>query len=145
MKGGRPCAALSAFLLILAACGLDKLDGPLANIQGRWTTTDDPLYADRAFEIDDNFLYLLTGGRTFSVHKIHEVLIAEDDLPKYEIEYRGDEGALFSFYFYLSQEDGGTLLFPHEMHMKWHRDPDASVPWGILLDSEKDATPASDP
>lgn len=144
MKGGRWWLSLSAFLLVLA-CGPERYDTPLENIQGRWTTTDDPMYADRAFEIDDDFLYLLTGGDSFTVHKIHEVLIAEDDLPKYTIEYRGDEGALFAFNFYLSQEEGGTILFPHEMHMKWHREPDASVPWGILLDSERDATPASDP
>ena len=143
MKGARWCASMCVFLLI-AACGPDRLDGPLANIQGRWTTTDDPQYADRAFEIDDDFLYLLTGGNSFTVHKIHEVLIADDDLPKYTIEYRGDEGALFSFNFYLSQEEGGTLLFPQEMHMRWHRDPNAKVPWGILLDSEKDTSPPSD-
>ena len=144
MKGARSCASVCAFLLI-AACGPDRLDGPLANIQGRWTTTDDPQYADRAFEIDDDSLYLLTGGNSFTVHKIHEVLIADDDLPKYTIEYQGDEGAMFSFNFYLSQEEGGTVLFPHEMHMKWHRDPNAKVPWGILLDSEKDTSPPSDP
>ena len=143
MKGGRWCVPLSAFLLVLA-CGPERHDTPLENIRGRWTTTDDPMYADRAFEIDDDFLYLLTGGDSFTVHKIHEVLITEDDLPRYSIEYRGDEGALFSFHFYLSQEEGGTLLFPNEMHMKWHRDPDAWVPWGILLESEQDATPASD-
>ena len=143
MKGGRWCASLSAFLLILA-CGSERPEGPLAAVQGRWTTTDDPLYSDRAFEIDDDFLYLLKGGNTFSVHKIHEVKITDDDLPSYRIEYRGDEGALFSFNFYLSQEDGGTLLFPHEMHMKWHRDPDASVPWGILMDVERNARLPSD-
>ncbi len=144
MKSRRLGVTLIAFLLILAACGPDRLDGPLANIQGRWTTTDDTLYADRAFEIDNEFLYLLKGGVTFSVHKIHEVLITEDDLPRYTLEYRGDEGALFSFRFYLSQEDGGTLLFPHEMHMKWHRDPNASVPWGILLDAERNTRLPSD-
>ena len=143
MKGGR-CVSLSAFLLIVG-CGPDRLDAPLANIQGRWTTTDDPQYLDRAFEIDDDYLYLLTGGDTFAIHRIHEVLIADDDLPRYTIEYRGDEGALFSFNFLLSQEEGGTLFFPSQMHMKWHRDPDASVPWGMLLDSENDATSRSDP
>ena len=146
VKDGQWCAVLSAFLLLLAACGgPDRLDGPLANIQGRWTTTDDPQYADRAFEIDNDFLYLLKGGNTFSLHKIHEVLITQDDLPHYTLEYRGDEGALFSFNFYLSQEDGGTLLFPSQMHMKWHRDPDAFVPWGALLEEEGDARSSSDP
>ena len=58
-------------------------------------------------------------------------------------EYRGDEGDLFSFSVYLSQEDGGTLIFPNQMGMKWRRDPDAYVPWGILIDAER-GTPASD-
>ena len=142
MKGRRWCTSLSAFLLILA-CGSDRLDAPLANVQGRWTTTHD-MYADRAFEIDDDFLYLLQGGDTFSVHKIHDVWLTDDDLPRYTIEYRGDAGALFSFNFYLSQEEGGTVLFPHQRHMKWRRDPNASVPWGVLLDLERDTRPSSD-
>ena len=142
MKGGRWCTSLSAFLLILA-CGSDRLDEPLASVQGRWTTTHD-MYADRAFEIDDDFLYLLQGGDTFSVHKIHDVWVTDDDLPRYTVEYRGDEGKLFSFNFYLSQEDGGTLLFPYQRHMKWRRDPDASVPWGVLLDMERETRPSPD-
>ena len=142
MKGGRRCTSLSAVLLILA-CGFDRLEAPLESVQGRWTTTDD-LYADRAFEIDDDFLYLLQGGNTFSVHKIHDVRIADDDLLRYTISYRGDEGALFSFHFYLSQEEGGTLLFPYQMLTKWRRDPKASVPWGALLDMERDTRPSSD-
>ena len=142
MKGGRWCTSLSAFLPILA-CGSEALEGPLQNVQGRWTTTSE-LYADRAFEIDDDFLYLLQGGDTFSVHKIHDVRIADDDLPRYTISYRGDEGALFSFHFYLSQEEGGTLLFPYQMLTKWRRDPNASVPWGALLDMERDTRPSSD-
>jgi hypothetical protein len=121
-------------------------EGPatyLADIQGRWTTSDDPRYTDRAFEIDSDYLYLLQGGDTFAVHKIHDVRVADDDLPEYTIEYRGDEGALFVFRMYLSQEDGGTLFFPNEMDMRWHRDPDAPVPWGALLEAERAARPAS--
>ncbi len=142
MKRGSWCASLAALLLI-GACSLESFDAPLASVQGRWTTSDDPRYTDRAFEIDENFLYLLQGGDTFSVHKIHDVQVADDDLPEYTIEYRGDEGALFSFNVYLSQEDGGTLFFPNEMHMRWRRDPDASVPWGALLELERNAGPTS--
>ena len=142
MKGGRWSTSLSAFLLILA-CGSESLEVPLESVQGRWTTTAE-LYADRAFEIDDDFLYLLQGGNTFSVYKIHDVWIIDDDLPRYTIQYRGDEGTLFSFNFYLSQEEGGTVLFPHQMHMKWRRNPNASVPWGVLMEMERDSRPSSD-
>ena len=112
------------------------------NIEGRWITTDDPRYTDRAFEITEEFLYLLQGGDTFSIHKIRDVAITDDDLPRYTIEYRGDEGDLFSFQVYLSQEEGGTLLFPNQMDMKWRRDPDAEVPWGVLTDLGRTTPPS---
>lgn len=122
------CASLYTLLLI-CACGPETLDVPPASISGLWTTTDDPRYADRAFEITDDFLYLLQGGDTFSVHTIHEVRFEEGDLPSYTIEYRGNESELYSFRVYLSQADGGTLLFPNQTDLRWRRDPDASVPW----------------
>lgn len=148
MKRSRWCASLSAFLLIGAllltgSCGRGTLDAPPASIEGLWTTTDDPRYADRAFEITNEFLYLLQGGDTFAVHTIHEVQIIEDDLPRYSIEYRGDEGDLFSFRVYLSREDGGTLFLANQMNMKWRRTPDASVPWSVLTDSERRTPPRS--
>ena len=142
MKLGRWCASLSAFVLI-CACGPDSLDAPPESIEGRWITNDDPRYRDRAFEIREDFLYLLQGGDTFAIHKIRYVEITDDDLPRYTIEYRGDEGDLFSFSVYLSQEEGGTLFFPNQMNMKWRRDPDADVPWGALTDLER-PTPPSD-
>ncbi len=106
---------------------------------------DDPRYADRAFEITEDFLYLLQGGDTFAVHTIREVLITEDDLPGYSIEYRGDEGALFLFRLYLSQEDGGTLFLQNQMDMKWHRDPDFRVPWRPTPPVERDTALRSGP
>lgn len=138
MTDGGRCVLLSA-LLVICACGQEVLRDPLADIEGRWTTQDDPRYFDRAFEIEDDFLYLLTGGDTFSIHKIHNVAVADEDLPEYTIEYRGDEGALFFFRVQLSQQDGGTLFFPNEMNMRWHRDPDAFVPWNSLLETERAA------
>ena len=134
-------ASLGALLLI-CACG-DTLSTPPASIEGRWTTTDDPRYADRAFEITDDFLYLLQGGDTFAVHTIREVRVAEDDLPHYTIEYRGDEGGLFLFRVFLSQEDGGTLFLQNRMNMRWHRDPNALVPWAWALAADKEAAERS--
>ena len=133
---------MGAFLLI-SACGAETLDRPPSSIEGRWTTTDDPRYADRAFEITEDFLYLLQGGDTFTVYTIRDVEVIDDDLPQYTIEYRGDEGDLFSFRVYLSQEEGGTLFLANQMNMKWRRDPDAYVPWGLLLDLESSRTPQS--
>ncbi len=142
MKLGRWCVPVSIFLMI-SACKSDTLEAPEASIEGRWITNDDSRYSDRAFEITEDFLYLLQGGDTFAIHKIRDVKITDDDLPRYTIEYRGDEGDLYSFSVYLSQEDGGTLIFPNQMDMKWRRDPDADVPWSVLMNSAG-RTPPSD-
>ena len=139
---GRWCTSVITFLLI-CACGSDTLDTPETNIEGRWITTDDARYKDRAFEITEEFLYLLQGRDTFSIHKIRDVSIADDDLPRYTIEYRGDEGALFFFQLYLSQEEGGTIFFPNQMNMKWRRDPGADVPWSVLTDLQRTTPPRS--
>ena len=69
--------------------------------------------------------------------------VIDDDLPRYTLKYRGDEGDVFSFSVYLSQEAGGTLFFPNQMDMKWRRDPDADVPWAVLADLRR-RTPPSD-
>jgi hypothetical protein len=142
VKRGGWHASISAFLLI-SACGPGTLDAPQTRIEGRWTTADDPRYRDRAFEITENFLYLLQGGDTFTIYKIRDVAIDDADLPHYTIEYRGDEGDLFSFRVYLSQEEGGILFFPNQMDMKWRRDPDAEVPWDVLTDLGRTTPPAS--
>ena len=142
MKRGRWGGSVCTLLLI-CGCGPNTLDGREANIVGRWITTDNARYTDRAFEITEDFLYLLQGGDTFSIHKIHNVEITDEDLPRFTIEYRGDEGDLFWFRVYLSQEEGGTLFFPNQMNMKWRRDPDARVPWGVLIDLEREAGPHS--
>ena len=142
MKRNGWCVSVGV-LLLLSGCAPEEVFRPEAEIEGRWVTSDDPRYRDRAFEITEDFLYLLQGRDTFAIYKIRDVAIVDDDLPRYTIEYRGDEGDLFSFSVYLSQEDGGTLIFPNQMEMKWRRDPDAYVPWGILIDSERNS-PASD-
>ena len=131
------CCALAVAL----ACGPETVRTPPAEIEGRWTTTDDPRYADRAFEITDRLLYLLLGGDTFAVHRINSVELRHDDLPLYSLQYRGDENELYSFRFYLSQEDGGTLIFPNQLNMKWHRTPNAPVPWIIGEDPGREPPP----
>ena len=130
----RPMRALRGALttacasIVVAACGPETVETPPPDVTGRWTT-EDVDYADRAFEITDEFLYLAQGGDTFAVHRIEEVQITLEDLPFYSIEYRGDENEIFSFRFYLTPEAGGTIFFPNQRHMKWHRDPAREVPW----------------
>ncbi len=128
----RRMMGLSA-LALAAACGPETMKEPPPDITGRWFT-DDPEYADRAFEISERFLYLLVGVDSFVVHRIDRVVIAEAELPLYTIEYEADEGAVLNFHFFLSQEDGGTILFRNQTHMKWRRDPRGPVPWSGLVE-----------
>ena len=120
--------------ILVAACGPETVETPPADVTGRWTT-DAPAYADRAFEITEDLLYLLQGGDTFSVYRIQEVEMPHGDLALYSIEYRGDENEIYSFRFYLTQEEGGTIFFPNQSDMKWHREPDADVPWALAVEA----------
>ena len=122
--------------ILVAACGSETVETPPPDVTGRWTT-DTPAYADRAFEITEDFLYLHQGADTFSVHRIREVQISHNDLPFYSIEYRGDENEIFSFRFYLTQEEGGTIFFPNQRDMKWRRNPDADVPWAMTREASR--------
>ena len=88
---------------------------------------------------------MLLGGDTFSVHTIHEVRLEEQDLPLYTIEYRGEGAEIYSFDVYLSQESGGTLRFPNQMEMKWQRDPNARMPWGVLTAPATESVAAPEP
>ena len=63
------------------------------------------------------------------MYRIRGVRIDDRELPHYTIEYRGEEGIMSELRVFLTQEDGGTLLFPNQMQMMWQSDPDASVPW----------------
>lgn len=119
----------ASLLLLICACGPGGPRTSPASIEGLWTTTDDPRYADRAFEITEEFLFLLQGGDTFAVYRIRDVRVADEELPHYTIEYRGEEGVLAEFHVLRTRENGGTLLFPNQMHMKWQRDPGTAVPW----------------
>ena len=121
-----------AALTLAAACGPETMDAPPASIEGVWVTSDDPRYADRAFEINGQFLYLLVGGDSFYVHPIRQVMIEREDLPLYTIDYVVEGEELATFRFYLSQENGGTILFPNQMYMKWQRDPARPVPWEVI-------------
>lgn len=122
--------------ILMVACGPETVGTPPADVTGRWTT-DAEEYADRVFEITDDFLYLLQGGDTFSVYRIEEVELRHDDLPLYGIKYRGDENEIYSFRFYLTQEEGGTIFFPNQRDMKWRRNPDVDVPWDLALEANQ--------
>ncbi len=125
----RAIVAVACVVAAVAACGPESIETPPPDVTGRWTTETET-YADRAFEITSELLYLHQGGDTFAVHPIEEVLIDREEAPPlYSIEYRGDENDIFSFRFYLTPEAGGTIFFPNQRDMKWHRDPARDVPW----------------
>ena len=114
--------ALTVVCVPLAFSGCDTETSRTSpdEITGLWRTTH-PDYADRAFEITPGRLYLLQSGNTISAHDIERVRLRHDDLPFYSIEYMGDEDELFTFRFYLSQAQGGTIYFPNQRELMWNR------------------------
>ncbi len=106
--------------LHFSACDTETFEPSPDEITGLWSTSH-PDYADRAFEITPGRLYLLQGGDTISAHDIERVRLSHDDLPFYSIGYTGDEDELFTFRFYLSQAQGGTIYFPNQSELIWHR------------------------
>lgn len=106
--------------LAFSGCDTKTFETSPPDITGLWSTTH-PDYADREFEITPGRLYLLQGGDTISAHDIEKVRLRHDDLPFYSIEYTGDEDELFTFRFYLSQAQGGSIHFPNQRELMWHR------------------------
>ena len=106
--------------LAFSGCDTKTFERSPPDITGLWSTTH-PDYADRAFEITPGRLYLLQSGDTISAHDIERVRLRHDDLPFYSIEYMGDEDDLFTFRFYISQAQGGTIHFPNQRELTWHR------------------------
>ena len=128
--------ALSALLglsILVAGCKEPMLDETPTEILGRWTTTD-PRYADRAFEITEERVYLHQGGDEFALYAVlgFRITVSEDDAPIYSVVYRDDAAEEYSFRFYLSHEGGDAIRFTNQQEMVWSRDPDAPVPWDAL-------------
>ncbi|MEE8148538.1 MAG: hypothetical protein V3T24_13100 [Longimicrobiales bacterium] len=128
--------ALSALLglaILITGCEEPMLGEVPTEILGRWTTTD-PRYADRAFEITRERVYLHQGGDEFALYAVlgFRIIVSEDDAPIYSVVYRDDAAEEYSFRFYLSHEGGDAIRFTNQQEMVWSRDPDAPVPWDAL-------------
>lgn len=135
-SGARACLAGALMPLIvgsLMSCEPPLLEEPPPAILGRWTTTD-PRYADRAFEITKETVYIHQGGNNFAAYAVKgfQITVANDDDPVHSVVYVDDAAEEYEFRFYVSSEDGGVIRFTNQREMVWHRDPDAPVPWDAV-------------
>ena len=125
--------ARSALILLVMTLGCE--DPPLeevpADLIGRWTTTD-ARYADRAFEITPETLYLAQGGDLFVAYSILQIRIIQrqGQAPVHAVEYRDESGEETSFDFLVSEVGDGSIRFTNQREIVWRRDPGAKVPWG---------------
>ena len=123
--------ARSALLMLVLTLGCEEppLDEVPTDLIGRWTTTD-ARYADRAFEITPETLYLAQGGDLFVTYSILQIrIIQRTGRPSvHAVEYRDESGDETSFDFLVSEEDG-TIRFTNQEAMVWRRSPDARVAW----------------
>ncbi len=131
-----PDALKHALLLFVSifppGCEKPTLEEVPAEVIGRWTTTD-IRYADRAFEITPETVYLHQGGDQFAAYAIlrARITVSESQAPTHSVQYRDESGEEYSFAFYVSDEDGGSLRFINQQKIVWHRNPDARVPWDV--------------
>lgn len=125
--------AVLGFSILIAGCEEPLLEAAPTEILGRWTTTD-VRYADRAFEITEETVYLHQGGDAFATYVVSgfRIVVSEDDAPVYSVVYRDEALEEYSFRFYVSDEEGGAIRFTNQREMVWHRSPDAPVPWDVL-------------
>ena len=119
--------------IFAGGCEEPPLEEVPAEVIGLWTTTA-PRYADRAFEITSETVYLHQGGDLFATYGIlrSRITMHEDQEPIYSLEYRDDSADEYSWEFYVSSEEGGTIRFTNQEVIVWRRNPDADVPWKLL-------------
>ncbi|GMR12052.1 MAG: hypothetical protein BMS9Abin29_0239 [Gemmatimonadota bacterium] len=125
---------LPPLLLLTAGCEPPALEEVPTELLGRWTTTD-ARYADRAFEITPETFYLGQGDDRFVSYTILRIRIIprRDKSPVHSVEYRDESGDETAFQFLVSDEQGGTIRFPNQRELVWRRNPDAEVPWEVVL------------
>ena len=109
------------------------------NLIGKWTTSA-PKYEDRFIEITkETFVYGL-GGDKEDVYFISNL----ETNPKgnkllYTISFKNKDGLEFTRSFYYDPENGGTIQFKHQEHIKWTKEKNDTVEENVKTDQNKKA------
>lgn len=118
---------LTALLAILLVPRLGSGSGVPAELYGRWTTADDPRYADRALVITDSTVAFYMGDAPISVHRIRGTHSKPGEFGgvQHDIEYRTDgESQSVSVIYEASPTQ--ILRLTNQPGMEWTKD--GSIP-----------------
>jgi len=109
------------------------------NLIGKWTTSA-PKYEDRFIEITkETFVYGL-GGDKEDVYFISNLETnPERNKLLYAISFKNKDGLEFTRSFYYDPENGGTIQFKHQEHIKWTKEKNDTVEENVKTDQNKKA------
>ena len=107
-----------AFLLLCAGCNNAKLPDRLIGI---WRT-DNPSYKGRFMKFDPKFVVLGVGDEKVVPRKVMEITTAvEGKETLYTLKTNEKDEGEYTFSFYYSPADGGTIRFKNQAQLVWHK------------------------
>jgi hypothetical protein len=108
------------------------------NLIGKWTTSA-PGYQDYFFELTkETIIYGHNGGEqdVYIISSLEKNQEGKDII--YTINYKSTD-VKFTRSFYYHPENGGTIQFKHQEHIKWRKTKDADIKEDSETDQNKKA------
>ena len=101
----------------------DSVEIP-AKLFGRWVT-DDARYADRFFELSQDYITFGLGGDRSAEYTIETIRGAlENDNMIYTITFSDDDGVEYSQSVHFSKSDNDLLVFKNQDGIEWYKQTD---------------------
>lgn len=125
---------LLGLILVLAACGAEKLDAVPPELVGTWTTAD-PLYAGRYIELQPKLVRFGTGEGTFAEHTVVRLERTKNDgVMTYTVHYLDGDMEKDVWTFVHDPAHGNVIRLSHPKQIEWTKQPSAVEPVPGALD-----------
>ena len=110
--------AAVALLVLMVGCNSAKLPEPLIGI---WRT-ENPAYKGKFMKCDPKYVVLGIGDEKVVPRKVVEITSSvEGKETFYTLKTNEKDEGEYSFSFYYSPEDGGTIRFKNQPQLVWHK------------------------
>ncbi len=116
----RTIEALAIFVLLVVcgACNSTKLPSELIGV---WRT-DAPAYKGRFMKCDPKYIVLGIGDEKVVPRKVEEITkTTEGKETLYTLKTDEKDEGEYTFSFYYSPDDGGTIRFKNQPELVWHK------------------------
>ena len=111
---------MAAFVLLILTVGCNSAKMP-EQLQGIWRT-DNPAYKGKFMKCDPKYVVLGVGDEKVVPRKVVEITsAAEGKETLYTLKTDEREEGEYTFSFYYSPEDGGTIRFKNQPQLIWHK------------------------